>query len=297
MRTCRVLRLVFASPTAGGLCPPGGTVSTGVRQVIFAALLAVTAAPAAAQTVADIRAELNVLNGQVQELRDQLVQRGRAGGLPQEPASALTRLDQLEAELERLTGRVEVLTNDLTRILEDASNRVADIEFRLTELEGGDPALLGEPEPLGGGFTRPRPRPRDEAPDGAAQLTVTEQSDFDAAVAAAEAGEHARAAELFDRFLTTYPGGPLASEAQFRRGDALAAQGEWRGAARSFLDAFSGAPQNPLAPRALYRLAVSLGELGQTDEACLTLTEVDLRYPGSVVAGDVAAQRQVLACP
>jgi len=69
------------------------------------------------------------------------------------------------------------------------------------------------------------------------------------------------------------------------------------GFARSFLDAFSGAPQNPLAPRALYRLAVSLGELGQTDEACLTLTEVDLRYPGSVVAGDVAAERQVLACP
>ena len=41
---------------------------------------------------------------------------------------------------------------------------------------------------------------------------------------------------------------------------------------------------------------MSLGELGQTDEACLTLTEVDSRYPGSAVAGDVAAQRLALAC-
>ena len=51
-----------------------------------------------------------------------------------------------------------------------------------------------------------------------------------------------------------------------------------------------------LAPHALYKLALSLGELGQTNEACLTLTEVDSRYPGSEVAGDVAAKRQALAC-
>ena len=127
-------------------------------------------------------------------------------------------------------------------------------------------------------------------------MAVTEQSDFDAAVAAADAGDHARRRCCFDSFLATYPGGPLSSEAQFRRGEALAAQANWRGAARSFLDAFSGAPQGPVAPRALYRLAVSLNELGQFEESCLTLTEVDTRYPGSDVAGDVAAMRQTLRC-
>jgi tol-pal system protein YbgF len=145
--------------------------------------------------------------------------------------------------------------------------------------------------------------PRPPAPGAApgispapAELTVTEQSDFDAAVAAAEAGDNARAAQLFETFLATYPGGPLSSEAQFRRGEALAAQGDWQGAARSYLDAFSGAPQGPLAPRALYRLAVALGERGQFEEACLTLTEVDSRYPGSEVAGDVAAMKASLRC-
>ncbi|HPG23949.1 MAG TPA: tol-pal system protein, partial [Amaricoccus sp.] len=121
------------------------------------ALALVAGAPAMAQkaqTVADIRAELGVLNGQVQQLRDQLVQSGAAGGLSTAPASALTRLDALEAELRRLTGRVEVLSNDLARILQDASNQIGDIEFRLTELEGGDTAVLGTPELLGGGFTR-----------------------------------------------------------------------------------------------------------------------------------------------
>ena len=41
---------------------------------------------------------------------------------------------------------------------------------------------------------------------------------------------------------------------------------------------------------------MSLAALGQTNEACLTLTEVDSRYPGSEVAADVAAERQTLAC-
>jgi tol-pal system protein YbgF len=263
------------------------------------AAAAAFAAPAAAQNLADIRAELTVLDGQIEQLRNELVRRGAAGGLPQEPATALTRLDQLEAELRRLTDRVDVLMNDVRRIVDDASNKMGDIEFRVTELEGGDTSALGQPEPLGGGVTGPRPRPVAPAvaPENTGELAVTEQSDFDAAVAAADAGDNAKAAELFAQFLTTYPGGPLSTEAQFRRGEALAAQADWRGAARSFLDAFSGAPQGPRAPQALYRLAVSLGELGQTEEACLTLTEVDTRYPGSEVAGDVVAQRQALRCP
>lgn len=272
----------------------------GVVGLIFA--LGSGMAPAAAESVADIQAELTLLNGQVEQLRQELVKQGAVRGLPTAPATALTRLDQLQAELQRLTNRVDVLGNDISRIVQDATNRVGDIEFRLTEMEGGDTALLGSPAPLGGGVTPPRSS-TSSAPGavrdygaGHAQLTVTEKADFDAAVAAAQAGENARAAQMFGTFLSTYPGGPMSAEAQFRRGEALAANADWRGAARSYLDAFSGDPEGALAPRALYRLAVSLGELGQVSEACLTLSEVDNRYPGSVVAGDVTAQKQVLRC-
>jgi tol-pal system protein YbgF len=270
---------------------------------VAALLLAAAAAcatPAAAQTVADIKAELTVLDGQIQQLRDELVRSGAAGGLPSDPATALTRLDQLQAELRRLTDRVDVLTNDIRRIVDDASNKIGDIEFRLTELEGGDTSLVAKPAPpLGGGLTGPRPRPVSPvvAPEGAGQLAATEQSDFDAAVAAADAGDTARATELLTRFLETYPSGPLSTEAQYRLGEARAAEGDWGGAARSFLDAFSGAPQGPLAPRALYRLADALAQRGQVEQACLTLNEVDVRYPGSVVAGEVAIKRQGLNCP
>lgn len=272
-----------------------------IRRSAFAALavVAVFGGAVQAETVADIRAELGVLNGQIQEIRAALVTSGAARGLASESAPALTRLDQLETELRRLTNRVEVLSNDLSRVIGDATNRVGDIEFRLTELEGGDVSLLGTPEPLGGGLTAPAapapPPAAAPATDGA--LATTERSDFEAAVAAAEAGEHGRAAGLFESFLATYPGGPLAAEAQFRRGEALAAQSDWRGAARSFLDAFSGTPEGPFAPRALLQLAISLGRLGQTQEACLTLDEIVIRYPVSETARAVPGEKQALRCP
>ncbi len=249
------------------------------------------ASPVAAETVADIQAELTRLNGQVDQLRAELVKQGPTRGLPVAPATALTRLDQLQEELKRLTNRVDLLSNDISRIVQDATNRIGDIDFRLSELEGGTPPA-GKPETLGGGLTRP-----EQPPAAAPELTVTEQADFDAAVAAAEAGDNARAAELFGAFLATYPGGPMSSEAQYRRGEALAAQSDWKGAARSFLDAFSGAPEGAVAPKALYHLGLSLAQLGQVNDACMTLAEVDNRYPGSEVSADVASQRQSLNCP
>jgi tol-pal system protein YbgF len=265
--------------------------------------LAVPSAAPAQTTLADIREELTILNGQIQQLRDELVRTGSASGLPRDPAPALTRLDQLEAELRALTNRVDVLTNDVDRIVQDGTNRIGDIEFRLTELEGGDTSLAGQASPLGGGVTPPAAPtpPATETATGAGsgtggQLAVSEQSDFDAARSAYDSGNHAQAIQLFDAFLATYPVGPLSSEAQFLRGEAQAAQGDWNPAARSYLDAFSGAPDGPVAPRALYRLAVSLGQLGKVQEACLTLTEVNIRYPGSEAAAQVPAQRQALRC-
>ncbi len=273
--------------------------------MVFAAALAAVAVPAAAQqtavnakTVADVKAELGVLDGQVEQLRNELVRTGAARGLPSNAASALTRLDQLEAELRGLTDRVDVLTNDIRRIVDDASNKAGDLEFRLTELEGGDTSAPVPPEPLGGGLTGPRPRPAGGAvaPTQGGEMAVSEQSDFDAAKAAADSGDNVGAAALFGTFLQAYPGGPLSTEAQYRRAEALAATSDWRGAAHGFLDAFSGAPQGPLAPRALYRLAGSLKELGNVQEACLTLTEVVSRYPGSAEAADVPGQQQAFGC-
>ena len=266
--------------------------------ILVAPLATPVAAQDRTQTLADIRQELSVLFVELQRLRGELNTTQGAQGTGG-AATLLGRVDAIEAELRRLTGLTEELELRITRVVSDGTNRVGDLEFRLCELEPDcDIATLGETPSLGGVEVAPGAiaAPVSPAPGGGANLAVAEQSDFDRARAAYDAGDYAQAAELFAAFTATYPGGPLSAEAHFLRGEAETQQGAWNRAARAYLDAFTAAPDAPRAPEALLKLGTSLGQLGQVEEACITLAEVGLRYADSAFVGQAEAARLQLGC-
>ncbi|THD85855.1 tol-pal system protein YbgF [Aliigemmobacter aestuarii] len=248
-----------------------------------------------AQTLADIRAELSQLNAQFTALKQELVttgaaQTGIAGG------SALERLNTIEAELMRLNAKTEEVELRLNRVVQDGSLRLNDLEFRVVEMEGGDLSQVGQAPPLGGeapvaAFPAPT-----TPPAGTPELAMGEQADFDRAKGVLGQGDFRTAADLFAAFATAYPGGPLSQEAQFLRGEALENLGDTANSARAYLEAFSGQPDGPRAAEALFRLGRQLGALGQGPEACVTLTEVGARFPGSQAAADAAAAMAGLGC-
>lgn len=249
-------------------------------------------------TLADIRQELTVLYVEIQNLKRELSTTGTpsvdTGG-----ASTLDRLNAIESELQRLTGKTEELEFRIGRIVTDGTNRIGDLEFRLVELEGGDLSTLGETTTLGGetGTSQPVTAPvATEQPD--TQLATQEEADFERASEALASGDFRSAADQFTTFNQTYPGGPLAARADLKRGEALEGLGDTREAARAFLSAFSLDQAGPDAAQALYRLGAALGRLGQTNEACVTLGEVPARFPQ---AGDtiLEAQSQMrnIGCP
>lgn len=269
----------------------------------LAVSLAVLATPLAAQdgyraqTLADIRQELTVLHVDIQRLKGELNTTGAAAGIGA-GGSTLDRVNALEAQITRLTGKTEELEHRINQVVRDGTTRIANLEFRLVELEGGDVSKLGETTTLGGGAlpddvaARPRARP---TPEGS-QLAVAERADFDAAVAALEGGDPARAAQLFAAFAQSYPGSPLAGQANFMRGEALSEQGKVAEAARGYLDSFSGAPHGPYAASALFKLGVALGNLGQASEACVTLGQVGVRFPNDAAAADARAAMTQFGC-
>ena len=211
--------------------------------------------------------------------------------------SALARMDAIEAGLTRLTGKTEELENRINRVVDDGTLRINDLQFRLTELEGGDPVAAGDAPPLGGSAPAPDPAaPDDGAADPAPELAVNEQSDFDRAQAALDSGSFRSAADLFAAFAQTYTGGSLTAEAQYLRGEALLGLGETKQAARAYLDSFSGAPSGPVAADALYKVGLSLSQLGQMQDACVTLGEVGRRFPEAPVAAEAARDMLALQC-
>ena len=275
------------------------------RALVLALCLGLTA-PAAiaqdtvqgrAQTLADIRQELSVLFVELQRLGGELNTTGGAMGSGGS-GTVLSRVDAIEAELRRLTALTEDLQLRVDRVVTDGTNRIGDLEFRLCELEDDcDIASLGETPSLGGVEVEPGALlPVAPEPNNGANLAVAEQSDFDRARAAYEDGDYAQAAQLFESFTLTYPGGPLSAEAHFLRGQSEAEQGQWNRAARAYLDAFTADTQGNRAPAALLNLGTSLEQLGQTDEACLTLGEVAMRYPGDPAVTEAEAARLRLGC-
>ncbi|TCP62253.1 tol-pal system protein YbgF [Rhodovulum bhavnagarense] len=249
------------------------------------------------ETLADIRQQLSVLFVEVQRLKRELSTTGSAS-IPAAGGPTLQRLDAIEQELQRLTARTEQMEYRIQSIVADGTRRIGDLEFRLVELEGGDVSKLGEATTLGGvDLALPAPATAPAVVSGAIpELAVGEQADFDAARAALAAGEHASAADRFAAFTRDYPGSPLSGEAHFLRGEAHAALGETLAAARAYLESFSGSPEGLRAAEALLGLGVSLDELGQQREACVTLGEVVTRFAGTAPAQEAATAMDSIGC-
>lgn len=253
-----------------------------------------------AQTLADIRQELSVLYVQIQRLKRELSTTSAPSGVS--GGSVLSRVDAIEAQVQGLTSKTEQLEFRINQIVRDGTNRIGDLEFRLVELEGGDVSKLGNATTLGGedtGASAPATPPADNGNSGGSdsQLAVGERADFDAAEAALTKGDYAAAAAKFTAFLDAYPGSPLTPQAHLMRGKALSQNSDVPGAARAFLNAFSSDPQGADAPEALFLLGQALADLGQTQEACVTLNEVGARFPTSASAEPALAARARLSCP
>lgn len=248
-----------------------------------------------AQSLADIRQELAVLNGSVQGLRSELATTGSAntagfGG------SLLDRVDAIEAALAQLTAKAEDLEFRVNKVVSDGTNRIGDLEFRLTELEGGDLGKVGETPPLGGETAGSVPAIVAPPATGGASLATNEQTDFDRAREVLGQGDFRSAADLFATFAQTYTGGPLTAQAHYYRGEALSQLGETSDAARAWLEAFSGDMTGDHAADSLLKVGRALAELGQGPEACVTLQEVGVRFPADPAAAEAATTALGLGC-
>ncbi|HUF55954.1 MAG TPA: tol-pal system protein YbgF [Thermohalobaculum sp.] len=255
------------------------------RPLVLAAALALSSGTAAeAQDAVDnLRFRVSQLEAQIAALR------GQAGGGAS--GAMLERLDRIEQEVRALTGEFEELSYRQRQVAEDARRRFGDIEFRLTELEGGDVSALEPPPPLGG-----EEEEAEQSPSAA--VSISERDELDQAIADVEGGRYGQGADRLERFLRTYGNSPLRPEALYWLGESQLQLGDHQSAARSFLQAYNADLDAATAPRALYRLGVTLGRLGQTQDACLTLAEVPAQYPNapSELLSDAAEEAELLLC-
>ena len=255
-----------------------------------AALLLSTSGDARAQTSAnDLQYRLSVIDAELADIRARVGGTGTVstGTVTSGGGAMLVRLDQLEAELRRLTGQIEELSFRQRQIAEEAARRFSDVEFRLTELEGGDVAILQPIPPLGSPRETPTPT-----------LAISEQGELDRAIEDVNQGRYDQGEDRLRSFLNAYPGTSLRAEAHYWLGESQFARGDFQNAARSYLSGYNEDRSVPIGPRNLYKLGVTLGRLGQRNEACLTLNEVRIQFPNGPadILGAAADESRNLNC-
>ncbi len=238
-----------------------------------------------AQQTEELRYRLDALDAEIAGIR------ARLGLGPSAPAAAGaisgSAVSDLEGEVRRLTAMVEEMQNHQRRIAEEAARRFSDIEFRLTELEGGDIGGLQPVPPLGGVDELPLQGSGTATGTGnaapverqVAAVSVAEQGDLDRAAADVRQGRYDQAEDRLRRFLRDYPASPLTGDAWYWLGESQSTRGKQGDAARSYLQGYNADRRGPRAAQNLYRLGATLGRLGQVREACLTLREVGTSFP------------------
>ena len=222
----------------------------------------------------DLRYRLSVIDAELADIRARLGDAPSSGGTGggATGAGAMLQLDRLEAEIRQLTGKIEQMAFEQRSVAEDAARRFGDIEFRLTELEGGDISALAPVLPLGGGSAG-------SVVAAGPEVSISERGDLDRAIEDVKQGRFDQGEDRLRGFLTAYPGSPLEGEALYWLGESQFVRGAFQNAARSYLDGYNTDRASASAPKNLYRLGVTLGRLGQLNEACLTLREVRNQFP------------------
>ncbi len=224
------------------------------------------------------------------------------------------RFGEVEDQFRALTGQIEEIAHRIGVVSKRVEKLVSDVDFRLNAIEQAQaqalalmvpqpnqpaapqaasrqatvrtapsvqPAAPAEPGTLGtlslSGLSPAAaaspPPPTPALPAG----TVKEQYDY--AFSLLRQQEYAEAERALTAFIETHPDTPLAGNANYWLAETYYVRGEFRKAAGFFAAGYKNFPDSNKASDNLLKLAMSLANLKETDQACLTFKELSERYP------------------
>lgn len=212
------------------------------------------------------------------------------------------RVDQLDDMVRQLTGKVEEAQFKNNQLAKQLERMQADMDLRFKDLQaaGGGAAAAAPagqqsqmampganagsgdkvnlippkgadaPGPASGPQTLGSMSEKDmrKATAAAPPKVLDAQGTYDAAYAAAQAGDYATAEHGFQDFLTKNPNHPLAGNAQYWLGDIAYSKKDFSTAASTFLEGYKKFPKHTKAPDMIYKAGSAFGQLGKKKEAC-----------------------------
>lgn len=206
-------------------------------------------------------------------------------------ADMATRLESMQFELQRLTGKFEEsrfreekegkesseTRETQKREIKDLKDEVARLKDRLTAVETSLATQKGLPAE--GKAAAAAERPRDAT-------TLYREG-----IEEHRAGNYEKARERFKAYIRSNPKGDLAGNAQFWIGETFYSQGDYENAILAYEELASRHPKSDKLPAALLKEGLSFLELKDNTNAKLLLNRLIKKYPRSDEAK--LAQRKI----
>ena len=191
-------------------------------------------------------------------------------------ADMFLQLEQAQAELRELRGKVEVQAHEVEALKARQRDLIADIDRRLSELERRGAA------PAEGAAAREAAAGTAPAVAGAVPANLAqEQQEYDAAFALLKQGQHERAGKRFREFIKTHPKSPLAGNAQLWVAESAYVVRNFKQALVEFSKVIQDYPDSPKVSAALLKVGHTYYELADWSKARETLNQVITRYPNT----------------
>jgi tol-pal system protein YbgF len=203
------------------------------------------------------------------------------------------RLQQLETQIRELTGKIEEqvytinqLQNDITA-MQDAGINAAPQQPPQPNM-----ARMGmEQPPLGQDPAQNAPAvnpmgldwEQAQAPTGIQTATslpsnTDATSLYETAYADLKNSRYTEAREGFEDFLEAHPNHILSANAKYWLGETFYVQGDYKQSAKIFAQGFQTFPDSAKSPDMLLKLGLSLANLDKTDEACIALSQLPVKF-------------------
>ena len=211
----------------------------------------------------------------------------------------LMRMDNLQSEIQKLRGDLELQSHQLDEIKQRQRDLYVDIDRRLLRLERNEPASTGGGTGTSTATTvspAATPLPQSSASQPSATGTASahsttpadsagEQEAYQKAFDTLRQLRYDQAVTAFQNFIAKYPKGRYAHIAQYWIGEADYAQRKFKQAIVDYQKLIDDYPTSPKLAEAMLKIGYSQYELKNNKAAETILNQLIKSYPGTTEAG------------
>ena len=233
--------------------------------------------------------------GTKDDVRDLQARMERAEQALSAQSAATVRINELELQIQQLTGRIEELTYQLDQQSQrlDAISAVLAGDSMTTgdfgalgadgfagPNPGGGPVALGPSDPIADELAR-ADGGASSAPAASVELPLNPDAAYDYASSFLLSGDYPRAKAAFMLFGEAFPNHARAADAKFRLGEIHLALGENADAGAVFLEHVQKYPNDARAAEAHLKLGTAFARMEKQREACTIFKTMKSKFPNA----------------